>query len=64
MMKLLIECARRRGFKRLVGSVLAINQAMLGVDRALGFVVQPDPDDRELMIVTLELAPLRRPRAR
>jgi acetyltransferase len=64
MMKMLIECARRRGFKRLVGSVLAINRAMLGVDKALGFVVQADPEDRELMIVTLELAGLRRPRAR
>src|SRR5450432_836792 len=57
MMKMLIECARRRGFKRLVGSVLAINQAMLGVAKALGFVAQLDPDDRELMIVTLELSP-------
>ncbi len=60
MMKMLIECARRRGFKRLVGSVLANNQAMLGLDKALGFVTQHDPDDRELMIVTLELAPVRR----
>jgi len=60
MMKMLIECARRRGFKRLVGSVLAINQSMLGVVEALGFVSQHGPDDRELMIVTLELAPLPR----
>src|SRR5947199_5992949 len=57
MMKMLIERAHQRGFKRLVGSVLAINQAMLGVVKALGFVAQHDPDDRELMIVTLELAP-------
>jgi acetyltransferase len=64
MMNMLIECARKRGFKRLVGSVLAINQSMLGVARALGFVAEPDPDDRELMIVTLELKPLRRARAR
>ncbi len=64
MMKMLIECARRRGFKRLVGSVLGINQPMLGLDKALGFVVQPDPDDRELMLVTLELKPQRRARAR
>src|SRR5258705_3753849 len=60
MMKMLIECARRRGFKRLVGSVLVINQAMLGLDKALGFVAEHDPDDRELMIGTFELAPLRR----
>ena len=64
MMNMLIECARRRGFKRLVGSVLAINQSMLGLAKALGFVAQADPDDRELVIVTLELTALRRARVR
>ena len=60
MMTMLIECARRRGFKRLVGSVLVINQAMQGLARSLGFIVTPDPHDREQVIATLELAPLRR----
>jgi acetyltransferase len=60
MMTMLIECARRRGFKRLVGSVLVVNQAMQALVKALGFVVAPDADDREQVIVTLELAPLRR----
>jgi acetyltransferase len=60
MMKMLIGCARERGFKRLIGSVLAANQAMLGLARALGFAVAPDPEDGSLMIVTLELPPLRR----
>ncbi len=64
MMKMLIECARRRGFKRLVGSVLAINRSMQGLAVALGFVVQPDPDDREQVIATLELTPQRRARVR
>jgi acetyltransferase len=63
MMKMLIGCARERGFKRLIGSVLSVNQAMLGLARALGFVVDSDPEDRGLMIVTLELPPLRRTRA-
>ncbi len=60
MMKMLIECARRRGFKRLVGSVLVINQAMLDLAEGLGFVAESDPDDRGQLIVTLELAPRRR----
>jgi acetyltransferase len=64
LMTMLIACARRRGFKRLVGSVLAVNQSMQGLAVALGFVVRPDPDDRELVIATLELTPQRRARAR
>jgi acetyltransferase len=64
MMKMLIGRARARGFKRLIGSVLAVNQAMIGLARALGFAVRSDPDDGELMIVTLELPPLRRTRVR
>jgi acetyltransferase len=55
LMRMLIDCARKRGFRRLVGSVLAINAPMLGLMKALGFIVAADPDDREQVIVTLEL---------
>jgi len=55
LMRLLIACARRRGFRRLVGGVLATNAPMLAMIGGLGFVSTPDPSDREQMISTLEL---------
>jgi acetyltransferase len=55
LMRLLIACARRRGFRRLVGSVLATNAPMLAMIGGLGFVSKSDPNDREQMISTLEL---------
>jgi acetyltransferase len=55
LMRLLIACARRRGFRRLVGTVLATNAPMLAMIGGLGFVSKPDPNDREQMISTLEL---------
>jgi acetyltransferase len=55
LMRLLIACARRRGFRRLVGTVLATNTPMLSMIARLGFEVQPDPNDREQVIATLEL---------
>ncbi len=56
LMRLLIGCARRRGFRRLIGSVLAANGPMLKLIEGLGFETTPDPNDRELVIATLELA--------
>jgi len=55
LMRLLIACARRRGFRRLVGTVLATNASMLAMIAGLGFVSKPDPNDREQMISVLEL---------
>jgi len=60
LMRMLIACARKRGFRRLVGSVLAINASMLALMKALGFVVVKDPDDRDQVIATLELRPARK----
>ena len=60
LMRMLIDCARKRGFRRLVGSVLAINAPMLRLMQALGFVVEADPDDRDQVIVTLELRAARK----
>jgi acetyltransferase len=57
LMRMLIRCAGRRGFKRLIGGVLAVNAPMLALATALGFVAEPDPDARDQFIVTLELAP-------
>jgi acetyltransferase len=55
LMRLLISCARRRGFRRLVGNVLAANGPMLKMIAGLGFETHPDPSDREQVIATLEL---------
>jgi acetyltransferase len=55
LMRLLIGCARRRGFQRLVGNVLATNAPMLKMVQGLGFEARPDPDDREQVIVALDL---------
>ena len=55
LMRLLIAAARRRGLKRIVGYVLAINAPMLKLMAALGFEARPDPGDREQVIVTRDL---------
>jgi acetyltransferase len=55
MMRALIACAKRRGFRRLLGIVLASNEPMLALSRQLGFVAQRDRDDPDQIIVTLEL---------
>jgi len=62
IMRLLIACARKRGFRRLVGTVLATNAPMLAMIGRLGFEARPDPNDREQVIATLELGGARRPR--
>jgi acetyltransferase len=55
LMQLLITHAKRRGFARLVGNVLAINTTMLDMVAKLGFRRAVDPDDPEQLIVTLGL---------
>ena len=57
LMEMLIEGARRRGLRRLVGSILAVNTPMRALATALGFAVHPDPDDARHVIATLDLAP-------
>ena len=56
LMELLIARAKKRGFARLVGQVLAINAPMLALAAKLGFAARHDPSDPEQMIVTLDLA--------
>jgi acetyltransferase len=55
LMRMLIGCARTRGFRRLDGFILATNVAMLALMGRLGFKVTPDPNDREQVVATLEL---------
>jgi len=55
LMTRLIAGAKRRGLKRLEGSVLRNNHNMLKFTSALGFVAHDNPEDREQMSVTLDL---------
>jgi acetyltransferase len=55
LMRMLIDCARTRGFRRLDGVILATNSAMLALMARLGFKTTPDPNDREQVIATLAL---------
>jgi acetyltransferase len=56
MMARLIAIARERGLKRMVGQVLAGNDAMLELCGRLGFEVSVDAEDAQLRRVTLALA--------
>jgi L-amino acid N-acyltransferase YncA len=51
----LIEGARQRGLKWMEGYVLATNQPMLQLARALGFESRPDPEDYGVRVVRLDL---------
>ncbi len=55
LMGLLIEAARRRGLREMMGFVLADNGPMLGLARRLGFKVGRDPDDFSVCICRLPL---------
>jgi acetyltransferase len=55
LMRRLIEVARQRGVKRLVGSVLAENAAMIRLTKDLGFAIRPT-DDSTVVEAVMELA--------
>jgi acetyltransferase len=55
LMERLIDCARKRGLKRLEGAVLRSNQRMIRFTEKLGFVVHDDPDEPEQVNAVLEL---------
>ena len=55
LMRMLIDVARQRGYRRMVGTVLATNRRMRDFSQALGFTVEPYPDDPELVKVVCEL---------
>ena len=57
LMDLLLDYARAKGVARIVGHVLAENDAMLEMCRGLGFTVAIDPDDPGVRRVTLAMQP-------
>ena len=55
LMERLLDCARRRGMKRVEGAVLRNNHNMLKFTTALGFETRDDPEAHEQVIVVREL---------
>ena len=55
MLELLIEVARSRGLKAMVGHILAANQPMLALCGKLGFQIKDHPEDMTLKRATLLL---------
>lgn len=55
LMKLIIEHARDRGLRQLTGQILHENVTMLQMCGELGFRVKPDPLERCVDLVTLDL---------
>ena len=45
LMGALIECARMKGYRAVVGDVLALNTKMFRLMTSLGFTIHPHPDD-------------------
>lgn len=57
LMQVLIDSARERGLKRMIGEVLATNNKMLDFARRLGFVLTMDHNDPRQIRATLDLKP-------
>jgi acetyltransferase len=51
----LIDIARQRGIRKLVGEVLRENTPMLNMCRELGFVVTTEPGDPAVVMVSKTL---------
>jgi len=51
----LIEAARDRRLKVMTGVTLRENSRMIDLSRSLGFVTRSDPDDPDLVQMTLQL---------
>jgi acetyltransferase len=56
LMERLIDVARRKGLKRLEGSVLRNNTNMIRFVTSLGFTVEDDPEDPEQVVATYRIA--------
>ena len=54
-MPLLIDCARAKAYRTMVGDVLADNKKMLGLMKNLGFAILPHPEENTLKRVVKEL---------
>lgn len=56
LMERLIDCAKRKGLKRLEGSVLHANVNMIRFVTTLGFKIEDDPTDPEQVLATYQIA--------
>ena len=56
LMSTLIECARLRGYRSMVGDILTTNAKMFRLVGSLGFTIHPHPDDPSVKRVVLPLA--------
>ena len=56
LMQVLIDTARRKGLRRIIGEVLAENTSMLKLMQRLGFERQKSHDDDSIVVVTKYLA--------
>ncbi len=54
-MEAIIDCAREKLYRSMVGDVLADNHKMLSLMSRLGFAVMPHPDGNELKRVVKPL---------
>ena len=55
LMRGLIVCAKRRGFERLTGTILRVNEPMIAFARSLGFGVEDDREDSTQVLAMLPL---------
>lgn len=55
LMGALIDCARAKAYRTMVGDVLADNKKMLGLMKNLGFAILPHPEENTLKRVVKEL---------
>jgi acetyltransferase len=55
LMSALIDAARKRGFKRMIGEILTGNRNMLELAESLGFSLHASPDDTGVRVATLTL---------
>jgi acetyltransferase len=58
LMQLIIAYAASEGLKEIEGQVLSANTVMLDMCRKLGFSITADPNEPEIVIVRLNVAPL------
>jgi acetyltransferase len=56
LMSALIECARMRGYRAIVGDVLSTNTKMFKLMTSLGFTIHPHPDDTAVKKVVKPLS--------
>jgi acetyltransferase len=55
LMEIIIDYARWLGLEAIEGQVLRENTTMLAMCREFGFTIAPDPDERDVYVVTLPL---------